>query len=45
MQRNRGKTIEKAKDLKKIRDTMGIFHAEMGTIKVRNTMDLASGGY
>ena len=35
----------KAKNLKKIRDTMGIFHAEMGTIKVRNTMDLTSGGY
>ena len=25
---------------KKIRDTRGIFHAEMGTIKDRNGMDL-----
>ena len=25
---------------KKIRDTKGIFHAKMGTIKVRNGMDL-----
>ena len=33
----RGKT----RDLfKKIRDTRGIFHAEMGTIKDRNGMDL-----
>ena len=31
----------KTKDLfKKIRDTKGIFHAEMGTIKDRNGMDL-----
>ena len=30
----------KSKDLfKKIRDTKGIFHAEMGTIKDRNGMD------
>ena len=29
------------KDLfKKIRDTKGTFHAKMGTIKVRNGMDL-----
>ena len=27
--------------LKKIRDTKGTFHAKMGTIKVRNGMDLA----
>ena len=27
--------------LKKIRDTKGIFHAKMGTIKDRNFMDLA----
>ena len=27
--------------LKKIRDTKGIFHAKMGTIKDRNDMDLA----
>ena len=26
--------------LKKIRDTMGTFHAKMGTIKDRNGMDL-----
>ena len=25
---------------KKIRDTKGLFHAEMGTIKDRNSMDL-----
>ena len=31
----------KARDLfKKIRDTKGIFHAKMGTIKDRNCMDL-----
>ena len=31
----------KAKDLfKKIRDTKGTFHAKMGTIKDRNSMDL-----
>ena len=33
--------MEKTRDLfKKIRDTKGIFHAEMGTIKDRNGMDL-----
>ena len=32
-----GKTREL---FKKIRDTMGTFHAKMGTIKVRNGMDL-----
>ena len=32
-----GKTREL---LKKIRDTKGIFHAKMGTIKDRNGMDL-----
>ena len=32
----------KTRDLfKKIRDTKGIFHARMGTIKDRNGMDLA----
>ena len=32
----------KTRDLfKKIRDTNGIFHAKMGTIKDRNGMDLA----
>ena len=31
----------KTKDLfKKIRDTKGTFHAKMGTIKDRNSMDL-----
>ena len=31
----------KTRDLfKKIRDTKGTFHAKMGTIKVRNCMDL-----
>ena len=31
----------KTRDLiKKIRDTKGIFHAKMGTIKVRSGMDL-----
>ena len=33
--------MEKTRDLfKKIRDTKGIFHANMGTIKDRNDMDL-----
>ena len=30
----------KTRDLKKIRDTKGIFHAKMGSIKDRNGMDL-----
>ena len=30
----------KTRDLKKIRDTKGIFHAKMGLIKHRNGMDL-----
>ena len=42
--KNRGKTIEwerLTRDLlKKIRDTKGTFHAKMGTIKDRNSMDL-----
>ena len=34
-------TMGKTRDhLKKIRDTKGIFHAKMGTIKDRNGMDL-----
>ena len=33
-----GKTIDL---LRKIRDTKGTFHANMGTIKDRNRMDLA----
>ena len=42
MQRNRERhRMEKSRDLfKKIRDTKGKFHAEMGTIKDRNGMDL-----
>ena len=33
-------TRGKIRDVKKIRDTKGIFHAKMGTIKDRNDMDL-----
>ena len=42
MQTNReNKRMGKTRDiLKKIRDTKGIFHAKMGTIKNRNGMDL-----
>ena len=42
MQRNRGKQQnEKTRDLfKKIRDTKGIFHTKMGTIKDRNGRDV-----
>ena len=42
MQRNRGKhRIRKTRDhFKKIRDTKGIFHAKMDTIKDRIVMDL-----
>ena len=50
MQRNRGKQdneIEENKKMgktrnlfKKIRDTKGIFHAKMGSIKDKNGMDL-----
>ena len=32
--------LGKIRDLKKIRDTKGIFHAKMGLIKDRNGMDL-----
>ena len=36
----------KTRDLfKKVRDTKGMFHANMGTIKARNSMDLISRGY
>ena len=36
----------KTRDLfRKIRDTKGTFHAEMGTIKERNSMDLTEAGY
>ena len=30
----------RTRDLKKIRDTKGIFHAKMGTIKERSDIDL-----
>ena len=42
MQRNRGKDrMGKTRDLfKKIRDTKGTFHAQMGSIKDRNGLDL-----
>ena len=30
----------KARELKKIRDTKGIFHAKMGTIKDKSSMNL-----
>ena len=42
MQRNRGNNrLGKTRDFfKKIRDTKGIFHAKMGSIKDRNDMDL-----
>ena len=42
MQKNRGKNrMGKIRDLfKKIRDTKGIFHTKMGSIKDRNGMDL-----
>ena len=32
--------MEKTRDLKKIRDSKGTFHAKMGSIKDRNGMDL-----
>ena len=34
------KRMGKARNLKKIRDTKGTFHAKMGSIKDRNGMDL-----
>ena len=42
MQRNReNNRMGKTRDLfKKIRDTKGIFHAKMGSLKDRNGMDL-----
>ena len=41
MKRNRGKQLNgKNFLLKKIRDTKGIFHSKLGTIKDRNGMDL-----
>ena len=46
MQRNRGTQKNgKTRDLfKKIRDTKGTFHAQMGKIKHRNGMDLTEAG-
>ena len=39
------KRMGKTRDLfKKIRDTKGIFHAKMGSIKDRNSMDLTEAG-
>ena len=41
MQRNRGNRMGKTRDLfKKTRHTKGTFHAKIGTIKDRNSMDL-----
>ena len=42
MQRNKEKQQngKNQRSFKKIRDTRGTFHAEMGTIKDRNGMDL-----
>ena len=42
IEKNRGNTrIGKTRNLaKKLRDTKGTFHANMGTIKDRNGMDL-----
>ena len=34
------KTVESPLDFKKIRDTKGIFHSKIGTIKDRNGTDL-----
>ena len=40
-ERHENNRTEKTRDLfKKIRDTKGTFHAEMGSIKDRNCMDL-----
>jgi len=41
MQREESKRIGKTRDVfKKIRDSKGTFHAKMGSIKDRNSMDL-----
>ena len=37
--------MRKTRYLKKIRDTKGIFHAKMGSIKDRNGMDLTEAEY
>ena len=46
MQRNKeNNRMGKTRNLfKKIRDTKGIFHAKMGTIKDRNSIDLTEAG-
>ena len=38
MQIEENNRMGKTRDFKKIRDTKGIFHAKMGTIKDRNCM-------
>ena len=44
MQIEESNRMRKNRDLfKKIRDTKGIFHAKMGSIKDRNGMDLKEG--
>ena len=40
MQGNRNNRMGKTRDLFKIRNTKGTFHAKMGSIKDRNGMDL-----
>ena len=41
MQRNReNNRVGKTRDLKKIRDTKGTFHAKMGSVKDRNYMEI-----
>ena len=47
MERNKkNNTMGRTRDLfKKIRDTKGIFHAKMGTIKDRNCMDISEAEY
>ena len=45
-EREKNNRMGKTRDsFKKIRDTKGIFHAKMGTIKDRNSMDLTSRRY
>ena len=39
-EREENNRMGKSRDLKKIRDTKGTFHAKMGSIKDRNGMDL-----
>ena len=45
VQREENNRMGKTRDLfKKIRDTKGIFHAKMGTIRDRNSMDITVTG-